>query len=67
MGAEHVIALIAAVLQVRNAIALNALQTQEQHDALLASLPDPIVEARALINAVVNDQPQIPEAPRADA
>src|SRR6185437_11210713 len=49
MDSTHVIALIAANLMVRNAV--------------IASLGDPIDEAKDLIRSVMSDEPKLPEAP----
>lgn len=62
MGAEHVIAIIAALLQVRNAIVVSAEPSPAKREALAASLGDPIEEARDLIKQVISDNPKLPEA-----
>ena len=62
MDNAYVIALIAAMLQVRNQIALSASPVNERTN-LIAQLGDPITEARELLESVVNDAPELPEAP----
>lgn len=59
MGAEHVIAMIAALLQVRNAVLDN---TAAQKGVTLGSHQDTVDEARELLQRVVDDRPQIPNA-----
>lgn len=63
MGAEHVIALIAALLQVRNAVLVGAEPSPAKREKLVASLGDPIEEARELLQQVISDQPKMPPAP----
>jgi hypothetical protein len=62
MDNAYVIALIAAMLQIRNQVALSAAPKNER-TALAERLGDPITEARELLEAVVNEAPQLPEAP----
>ncbi len=63
MGAEHVIAIIAALLQVRNQIAINAGRDIEHRQQIADLLGDPIQEARELLQAVVSEVPAMPDAP----
>ncbi len=63
MGAEHVIAIIAALLQVRNSVVIAAEPSPAKRDMIIESLGDPIQEARELLNHVIADNPQIPDAP----
>lgn len=62
MDSTHVIALIAAVLQVRNQVGLIGMTRDQQLDAI-AQFGDPIEEARQLIQHVVSDEPAFPDAP----
>jgi len=62
MDSTHVIALIAANLMVRNALIVNAAKP-DRRDAVIASLGDPIDEAKDLIRSVMSDEPKLPEAP----
>jgi hypothetical protein len=62
MDNAYVIALIAAMLQVRNQVALIGLEGSDR-DTVVANLGDPIIEARELLETVVNDAPELPEAP----
>ena len=63
MDSAHVIALIAAVLQVRNQVALSSSVDYDDRERIAASLGDPITEARELIQQVMSDEPALPEAP----
>lgn len=64
MDNAFLIALIAAVLQVRNQVAINGAGSDlDARDRIANALGDPIVEARELLQQVVDDQPPIPEAP----
>lgn len=63
MNPEHVVALIAAVLQVRNAVILNGIKDTAQRNAVSEQLGDTVEEARELVQQVVADTPAIPEAP----
>lgn len=64
MDSTHVIALIAAVLQVRNQVAIaSAGDDIERREHIAASLGDPIDEARELIRQVMSDEPKLPPAP----
>jgi hypothetical protein len=62
MDNAYVIAIIAAMLQVRNQIALIGLEGSDR-DTAVANLGDPITEARELLEQVVSDAPELPEAP----
>ncbi len=59
MGAEHVIAIIAALLQVRNSVVIAAEPSPAKRDIIIESLGDPIQEARELLNHVIADNPQM--------
>lgn len=64
MDNAFLIALIAAVLQVRNQVAVNGAGDDiDRRDRVINALGDPIKEARELLEQVLNDQPEIPEAP----
>jgi hypothetical protein len=64
MDNAYLIALIAAVLQVRNQVALNGCGDDlDARERTANMLGDPIQEARELLDSVINDQPELPEAP----
>lgn len=62
MDSAHVIALIAAVLQMRNQLAVTAAPKSER-EAIAAALGDPIEEAKQLIEQVMSDELALPDAP----